>query len=302
MIPKFPEFKKIELSDREEIERFTLKYDPYSDFDFESLWSWDVEGKYEFCELNGNLVVKLAEHFSNKPIYSFLGDINVNENLIKVFEKIKSEPDSEPSLKLVPEVVLKNIDFSKFIIEIDLNNYDYIYDNHHISSYEGPKYAQKRKLYHRFSRNFPTKKVDILNLKDYNTQQKILKLSKIWAQNKSEDEDDLNLDKEFKAIERFLQAEFDDVLCVGLFVENVLIGYQLFTLLPNKYAICHFGKTDISFHGAFEYMMSESSTILLKHGIVYLNTEEDLGLPHLRYTKNSYRPISFLRKYTIRQF
>ncbi len=32
MIPKFPNFKKIELSDRADVEKFTLKYPPYSDF------------------------------------------------------------------------------------------------------------------------------------------------------------------------------------------------------------------------------------------------------------------------------
>lgn len=46
MIPKFPEFKKLELSNKEEIENFTSKFPPYSDFNFVSMWCWDFRYKY----------------------------------------------------------------------------------------------------------------------------------------------------------------------------------------------------------------------------------------------------------------
>lgn len=45
MLPEFPQFKNLELSDEEEIERHTHKFLPYSDFNFVSMWSWDIKGK-----------------------------------------------------------------------------------------------------------------------------------------------------------------------------------------------------------------------------------------------------------------
>lgn len=34
MLPEFPKMKSIELSDREDVEKITKKYPPYSDFNF----------------------------------------------------------------------------------------------------------------------------------------------------------------------------------------------------------------------------------------------------------------------------
>jgi hypothetical protein len=44
MLPEFPKFKSIEISDKEDVEKITKKYPPYSDFNFVSMWSWDIKG------------------------------------------------------------------------------------------------------------------------------------------------------------------------------------------------------------------------------------------------------------------
>src|SRR3989338_2938897 len=56
MIPQFPQFKRVEITDREAVEAHTHKYEPYSDFNFTSLWAWDTNGERMISELNGNLV------------------------------------------------------------------------------------------------------------------------------------------------------------------------------------------------------------------------------------------------------
>ncbi len=54
MIPEFPNFKKLELSDREEVESVTNKFPPYSDFNFTSMWCWDINEDMRLSKLNGN--------------------------------------------------------------------------------------------------------------------------------------------------------------------------------------------------------------------------------------------------------
>ncbi len=301
MLPKFPEFKKLELSDQQEIEKIFLKYEPYSDFDFASLWSWDVDQKIRISNINGNLVAILYDHFTGQPFYSFLGDKEVAKTIKQIFAFSQITENHLPILRAVPEVSLRGIDFNKFLIEIDLNNCDYVYSTADISTYDGPKYSHKRKLYNRFTRNNPDRSIEILDITKTEIVHKIIELSNCWLQNKGTEDEGLNLKKELKAIERFLSAGFNDTLCIGLFVKDKMIGYQLCTLLPNKYSICHFGKIDTSYHYAFEYMMSKSCELLLERGVNFLNTEEDLGLPQLRFSKDSYRPTAILRKYTIKE-
>ncbi len=39
MLPQFPQFKPLELTDKSDIEAITKQHLPYSDFNFVSLWN-----------------------------------------------------------------------------------------------------------------------------------------------------------------------------------------------------------------------------------------------------------------------
>lgn len=64
MISEFPQFKKLELADKKDIEKFTSKFPPYSDFNFVSMWSWDIRGEMRVSQLNGNLVVRFTDYLT----------------------------------------------------------------------------------------------------------------------------------------------------------------------------------------------------------------------------------------------
>lgn len=299
MIPKFPEFKNLELTDQHMIRAYTSKFDPYSDFDFASLWSWDIRGKFRISELNKNLVVILTDHFTDDEFYSFLGNHEVNKTVKQLFAFPISNNPSE-TIRLVPEVSLQDMDFTKHIIEIDLNNYDYVYDTEEQAKLEGAKFSTKRKMANKFIRNYPNCKVQNLDLSSQSNQELILDLSQKWSKKKSDIDEGIDSYRELAAIKRFLDAQFAEVLCVSLFIDEKLIAYEIFTLLKEqKFAISHFSKIDTSFVGSYEYLSCQYSKWLNDNGIKYLNAEEDLGLPGLRFSKNSFKPISFLRKYSI---
>jgi uncharacterized protein len=301
MIAQFPQFKRLELSDQKAVEKLTQKFDPYSDFDFSSMWSWDINKNFKISTLNGNLIILFTDHFSDELFCSFLGHNEVNKTLKQLFAFPFRDDGKDHTLRVVPEVSLQGIDFNKYIIEIDLNNYDYIYDLREHVSYTGNKFSTKRKLCNRFLKKYPQSVVQILNLGDKETITKILDLSRDWAETKNQESIGINLSKEFSAIQNFLEFAPGNALCVGTILDGRLIGYEIFTCLKNHYAISHFAKTLTKYVGLYEYQTSQSARILLNKNIRFLNAEEDLGLPDLRFSKNSYRPIRFLRKYTVRE-
>ncbi|MGA9396241.1 MAG: hypothetical protein WCA83_14480 [Azonexus sp.] len=43
MIPDFPEFKPLELTDRAAIEAVVHAFPPYSDFSFTNLYAWNAQ-------------------------------------------------------------------------------------------------------------------------------------------------------------------------------------------------------------------------------------------------------------------
>src|SRR3989344_4189442 len=132
MIPEFPEFKKLELSDKEDVEAFTKKFPPYSDFNFVSMWSWNIKDEIKISQLNNNFVVCFTDYITGEPFCSFLGDNKVNETAEKLIELSKKE-GLEPKLKLVPEEAVNGSLEKKFEAVLDQDTYDYIFSVSHLS-------------------------------------------------------------------------------------------------------------------------------------------------------------------------
>ncbi len=300
MLPEFPKFKKLELSDHKEVELFTCKYPPYSDFNFEILWTWDIDNSVEISKYNQNLIIRLKDPFTDKVQLSFLGNNKINETLAGLFDHFEDE-SPDPQLSLVPEDCLKDIDFNSYFIEIDLNSCDYIYDLKHLAEYLGRDYMKKRGKSNSFARNYPNAEVKVLDLKSKSHVEEILGLNDSWVENKAKNSDALLTDKELRAINRFINAHFDKTLVIGIYVESKLIACSIFTFHGNDYVISHFTKANVSYKGVYEYLIQKSANILKDLEYSFLNYQEDMGLEGLRMAKNSYKPMKFLKKYFVKK-
>src|SRR6185295_15686005 len=110
----------------------THQFPPYSDFNFVSMWSWDIKGDMRICQLHGNLVVRFTDYITGEPFYSFLGNHEVNDTARQLLELSKKE-GFELALKLVPEESIKHLDNMTFHIVEDRDHFDYIFDTKSLS-------------------------------------------------------------------------------------------------------------------------------------------------------------------------
>lgn len=297
MIPEFPEFKNIELSDAEAIENFTKDFLPYSDFNFVSMWSWDVKGEILISKLNNNLVVRFVDYLNYEHFYSFLGNNKVNET-IELLLEVSKEEGLDIKLKLIPEDSLKELDKSKFKVEESRDHFDYIYDLKKLSLLKGSEYSTKRSEINRFVRD--NKKIEVKEIiLDKKTKFNILKLNYEWLENKKRKDPFFDVGNELIAIGRFLELDSKNIRILGIFLENKLVAYSVNEISKNdKYSTGHFYKT-LKFNGLFDLLMVESSKFMLSLGKDFMNFEQDLGLEGLRFSKDSYGPVFYLKKYTV---
>ena len=189
----------------------------------------------------------------------------------------------------------------EYIIEIDFDNSDYVYNLNELSFYSDHRYAKKRQFANIFLNRNSNIEVKLLDLRDPNVQSEVLILYDVWSGNKNGNGENSYFHKEHHAIHRLMSYELDNLLCVGVFVNMQLIGYSIFRKLPDHYAICYFSKININYQGLNEFLMKMSASKLILENCEWLNYEEDMGLPGLRFSKNSFRPSHFLRKYTIKK-
>ena|SRR2546425_11671494 len=84
----------------------------------------------------------------------------------------------------------------------------------------------------------------------------------------------------------------------GLFDGSRLIGFSIQEQVHNGYVIGHFGKAAKNYVGLNQFLENECAKICAQ-GSTYLNNEQDLGIEGLRRAKSLWRPLFFLKKYTI---
>ena len=299
MIPKFPELKRLEQSDKDELEGFVKKYEVYSDFNFVSMWVYDTKEILETCWLNKNLVVKFQDYLTTKPFFSMLGNHDLEATATDLINFSK-EKLNIPFLKLVPEIVAKKlIKIPGFVVNEDPDNNDYLVKVADLAEMKGGKYMKKRNHIHGFERDYGSvcKIVDI-NLSDKKDQETIINIFLDWETSRGKVREDTQV--ELDAVKRlFMLKDIKNILCLGLMVGNKIIGFSICEILEDNNAIYHFEKADIEYRGVFAYLKFKTAQRLFNSGVLVWNLEQDLGDPGLRISKTECRPFKMLKKYTV---
>ncbi len=297
--PVFPAFKKLELSDRSVIEEFVSKFPPYSDFNFVSLWSYNVKEEAEFCFLHDNLVIKFHDYITGEPFYTFLGENNLFKTVELLLQKATDEKISK-SLKLVPEFVVHklNEDIHHFDIHEDNNNHDYMFSVQQHAELKGKIFQDKRQLVNHFRKNYPEHNVKILNIAEVNIRTEIEELFITWEENKNSNKADT--EHEFTAIKRmFESAHHFDLQTVGLYVNEKMVAFSVSNVSHSNQAVAHFEKVNTEYKGASAMIRYVVAKHLQTLGIDTINYEQDLGIEGLRKAKQYWNPTHFLKKFII---
>lgn len=294
-LPEFPQFAKLDIAHKAVVESITSRFEPYSDFNFTSLFSWDDDTS-EVCLLNGNLVIKLADYITGRPVYSLLGENDVDTSLHALLSHAEV-------LSLVPGVTIKNIkNPDQFNFSEDRDNFDYIYELRELAELPGGALKKKRNKANGFSGSFKSRSLDtrssILTDRQASDVEHVFSQ---WASSPGKSVEEIK--SEHRALTRLVEhANFFDVYLMELVLDDQVIAFSINEKINSHYALCHFEKALPDYHkgNIYTYLSQQVARELLKLGCLYVNWEQDLGLPGLRKSKQSYNPRAFLKKYHLR--
>ncbi len=296
MIPEFPEFKRLELSDKKDIENFTSEFPLYSDFNFFNMWCWDVHNKMKISQLNKNLVVLFSDYLSGDDFLSFIGDNKVIETASKLISFSEKEFNKN-FLKLVPEEAFLNLKHSDFLINFDRNSFDYVYLIEQLANMKNwPQNTSGKRI-----RNFLKKHSDY-TVKHSSFSEirhdEYKEMFHRWAKNKNiNNHSELN---EYKAFERILKIRDENLRLISIYKDQTMIGFTVYEIISKDYALSHFAKADEKYcPAAYDLLNWEEAKHLYSLGIKYFNWEQDLEIPGLRYSKIKYKPAFFFKKLTL---
>jgi hypothetical protein len=296
VIPNFPEFKKLEWTDKENVEQFTKGFQPYSDFNFVSLWSWNTREKMMLSQLNGNLVILFWDYITETPFLSFIGrtlSIRTAQSLLEYSRKKLQVY----SLKLIPEETAEYLYPSLFDVSLDADSHDYVYSISYLRSLHTLPLTNNNAAHgcRQFLKTFPSYKV--INCTDGQIDSKIYQnLFQEWANKKHLQCPSLN---EFKAFNRMLEKNENNNL-LSIWLDNEMISFSTYEIISSEFAVSHFSKTVCNHRGAYDILLWEVAKALEVLKIEYLNFEQDLGIEGLRVAKKKYKPVFYLRKFIVK--
>ncbi len=297
MIPLFPDFKKLELNDKKDVEKFTSKFSPYADFNFSNMWAWDLKGEMGLSTLNDNLVVKFTDYLTGHPFLSFIGDSLVNETARELIAfSLKNYKNG--ILKLIPETVINLLDKSEFDVISDLDSRDYIYSIPRLATMDlWPKNLSKG--IRRFIREYPDYIIRQNSIEEI-SENEYLRIFQKWSENKNIDNySGLN---EYQAFKRLFELKDNNLKIISLYKSNLLLGFDICEICSEKYVLSHFCKGDTSYHENVNSLLNwEEAKFFNTQKMLFLNWQQDLGIPGLRKSKAKYKPDSFLNKFIIKK-
>lgn len=182
----------------------------------------------------------------------------------------------------------------------DRSNWDYLYRTQDLLELKGRKYQQKRNQIHKFQKQYRYEYVPLLPPLEPEEIRACLDLFDRWAEPKK---DLLSPEEERQALEEAL-ANMEPLGLKGgaLLVEGKFEAFSIGSLLnegtETPIAVIHFEKANPEIPGIYPAI----NRLFLANAwkdTVYVNRENDMGLPGLREAKKRYHPIRMVKKYTV---
>jgi hypothetical protein len=296
-LPKFPELRKMVFTDKDIITSYATHFNPYSDFNFASLWSYNVNDTLCIGELNNNLIILFPDYTSTHTFYTLLGKNNLAETCLHLLNNAQSP--LLPVLKLVPEEIANELATANiFLIQEDRDNFDYILSSSEIADLKTQRFHTHKNHINRLETKFPNITCSEINLLDTDIQQAILTVFYTWEKGRGKERKDTI--HELTALQRLLsQADQFNLITLGVYDNDVMVGFSISDIDRENYAQIHFAKADPVYKEIYYLLNNSLAKKLTEKNTSYINMEQDLGIAGLRFSKEQWNPITYLKKYIV---
>ena len=275
-------FHQLALSDRDAMQAVTLHSGRRNcNYNFANLVGWKFLFGTEVCVLDSAVVLRYtfdgqraymvctSEALSLELIEALLDDSNGDLTLIGL-------EDSQ-----VTQLSTFNFQFS-ISTEPVRNQYDYIYRRTNLATLHGRHLNAKRNHIHRFRAEHPDFEFRPLTPESFD---ECRRLTAIWQEEKGGSKT-INAEKQ---VMETIFSNWDALGMIGgsIFVDGHMVAFTYGTAVTtDTFDVC-VEKADRHVEGAFA-IINQQFAEHLPEQYVYLNREEDMGIPGLRKAKLSY--------------
>ena len=300
----FPNFKDIEIGDRETFNSFFSEFPPEaSEYTFTNLFIWRKHYRFKWSVYKDWLLIvsNIVTNNDKSSWHAFqpIGPPSRKEVILMLLEWLREEKKESTSvIQRCERYILEEISGIKdILIEPAREHFDYVYLKDDLIRLEGNKYRSKRNYINRLLRFYDFKYEELVPIYIDDS----LKVQEKWCQQKR-CEEDMSLNNEWDAVKEAL-FNFNSLGLKGgvILIENKVVAFSVAEMLNEKTAVIHIEKADPDIPGLYPLINQKFCELSLKDAY-YINRKQDLGIPGLREAKLSYYPHHFVEKFTLRLY
>ena len=277
-------FHPLTLFDREAMQAVTLPSGRRNcNYTFANLVGWQFWYYTEVCVLENAVVLRYT--FDGQRAYMVCTSEAMSLELI---EALFNDSNGELTLIGFEDSQVKELSIIHFPLSISTeplrDQYDYIYRRTDLATLHGKHLDAKRNHIHRFRAEHPDFEYRPLTPELFD---ECRRLTEIWQAEKNRNE---TIDAEHRVMETIF-SNWDALGMIGgsIFVDGCMVAFTYgAAVTTDTFDVC-VEKADRHVEGAFA-IINQQFAEHLPEQYIYLNREEDMGIPGLRQAKLSYHP------------
>ena len=290
-------FHPITLRDKAWIDRITAAENSRSaDFNFGNMYVWDKTYRQYVTQYGERVLTMLL--YEEHPLFAYpvgSGELRPAIEALAEYAEKGGYPLRICGITEEQKTLLERACPGQFDYTEDTDGADYIYPAEHLASYSGKALHGKKNHCNRFEaeHDWHFEELTAGLIPDCE------ELLSAWLRENGERLDE-SIVYERDAIEcTFRHYGELDMEGGVLYADGAAVGFSVGEMANSDTFDVHFEKAVVSINGAYPMVCRELTRMLMrKHpGLVYINREEDMGLPALRESKLSYKPEYLLKKY-----
>lgn len=274
------EFHSLTLSDREAMQAVTLNSGRRNcNYTFANLIGWQFLYKTEVCVLKDAVVLRFS--YEGERAYMVCTSGNLTRELVS---ELLSDSGGKLTIYGLEDSQASALSAFKVQVEPMRDQYDYIYRRTDLALLQGGHLQAKRNHVNRFRADNPGFEYRPLTAELFD---ECRRLTGIWQGEKEASD---TIDAERLVMETIF-SNWDSLGMIGgsIFVNGRMVAFCYGAAVTHDtFDIC-VEKADRNIEGAFA-IINQQFAAHLPEQYIYVNREEDMGIPGLRKAKLSYHP------------
>ncbi|MHB9022914.1 MAG: DUF2156 domain-containing protein [Armatimonadota bacterium] len=295
MLPEFPEFKLLDLDDKDVLEGYLLEHPPLiSELTFTNLFAWREIYLYGLCRYQDGFLIRKGDGDGLSFLQPLVQEGH-QEAMRDCLEYLRGKT-AAPAIERVGEEIIDRYqwDPAVFTVEEERDQFDYVYSVKELTELAGDKFHDKKNLVNQFTRKFQYEYRPMTP----EIARRALDFAHEWCLEKRCHESE-GLTKENCATVQILR-HFSKLSVTGgaIYYDGEMIAFEIGEPLNADTYVIHIEKAHPAIIGLYQAISWE----FLRHTTLdytFVNREQDLGVPGLRKAKLSYNPVRMVKKYSV---